>query len=299
MRLSSALNMTNIPDDLMPKGTILIIGILILTFAPLGMSSYIVNESAFAQDTYTTLSALPASPAPFEQLSLQQIATSTNETCTLTPSLIEIKGTPQQTEGPYFVDGMPNHSDIRFDTSDGSVQEGILLQLILNVYDLDDNDGSCTPLRGAHVDVWHANPQGVYSDISEAGTEGKNFLRGNQVTDDNGTVQFTTIYPGWYEGRAIHIHDKVRTFGESENPFEWTSQLYFNNSINEQVHQQPPYSDHGSVELKNEEDMIFRGPSTDGLVDANSGEHLMLNLTKETQGYTGTFNILVDANQSE
>ena len=172
MRLSSALNMTKIPDDLMPKGTILIIGILILTFAPLGMSSYIVNESAFAQDANTTLSAPPPSPASFEQLSPQQIASSTNETCTLIPSLIEIKGTPQQTEGPYFVDGMPNRSDIRFDTSDGSVQEGIPLQLILNVYDLDDNDGSCTPLRGAHVDVWHANSQGVYSGISEAGTEG-------------------------------------------------------------------------------------------------------------------------------
>jgi protocatechuate 3,4-dioxygenase beta subunit len=270
-----------------------------LTFAPLGMSSYIVNESAFAQDTNTALSAPPTSPASFEQLSPQQIASSTNETCTLIPSLIEIEGTPQQTEGPYFVDGMPSRSDIRSDTSGGSVQEGIPLHLILHVYDLDDNDGSCTPLRGAHVDVWHANSQGVYSGISEAGTEGKNFLRGNQVTDDNGTVRFTTIYPGWYEGRAIHIHDKVRTFGESENPLEWTSQLYFNNSINEQVHQQPPYSDHGSVDLMNEEDMIFRGPSTDGLVDANSGEQLMLNLTKETQGYTGTFNILVNANQSE
>jgi hypothetical protein len=63
----------------------------------------------------------------------QQIATSTNETCTLTPSLIKVEGTPQQTEGQYFVDGMPNRSDIRSDTSDGSVQEGILLDLIINV----------------------------------------------------------------------------------------------------------------------------------------------------------------------
>ena len=283
----------------MLKGIVFIVGILLVAFAPLDLSSYTIVEPASAQDTNTTISRLPV-PAPFEQLSPQQIATSTNETCTLTPSLIEVEGTPQQTEGPYFVDGMPSRSDIRSDTSDGSAQEGILLHLIINVYDVDDNDGSCTPLKGVQVDVWHANSQGVYSGVAEAGTDGKNFLRGNQVTDDNGTVRFTTIYPGWYEGRAIHIHDKVRTLGGLEkNPFEWTSQLYFNNSINEQVHQQPPYSNHGLVELINEEDMIFRGPSADGLVEANSGEHLMLNLTKDTQGYTGTFNIVVNANQSE
>jgi protocatechuate 3,4-dioxygenase beta subunit len=229
---------------------------------------------------------------------LQEIAASTNKTCTLTPSLIEVEGTPQQTQGPYFVDGVPNRSDIRSDTSDGSVQEGIPLHLIINVYNVDENDDFCTPLKGAQVDVWQANSQGVYSGEPQAGTGGKNFLRGYQVTNDNGTVRFTTIYPGWYEGRAIHIHDKVRTFEGLENPFEWTSQLYLNNSINEQVHQQPPYSKHGPVELTNEEDMIFRGASTDGLAKANTGEHLMLNLTKDTQGYTGTFNIAVNANQS-
>lgn len=235
-------------------------------------------------------------PAPSEQLSPQQIAISTNSTCTLTPSsLIEVDGTPQQTEGPYFVDGMPSRSDIRSDTSDGSVQEGIPLYLIINVYDVDDNGGSCTPLKGVQVDVWHSNSQGVYSGVAEAGTVGKNFLRGKQITDDNGTVRFTTVYPGWYEGRAIHIHDKIRALEDSENPFEWTSQLYFNNSINEQVHQQLPYSNHGPVELINEEDMIFSGPSADGLVEVSSGEHLILNLTKDTQGYTGTFNIVVNA----
>ena len=58
--------------------------------------------------------------------------------------------------------------------------------------------------------------QGVYSDISDQDTSGKKFLRGYQITDNNGTVRFTTIYPGWYQGRDIHIHDKVRMFSGSE-----------------------------------------------------------------------------------
>ena len=224
-----------------------------------------------------------------------QTTASTNQTCTLTPSLIEVEGTPQQTEGPYFIDEKLNRSDIRPDPSDGSVQEGVPLRLAIHVYDVDD--GSCIPLYGAHVDIWHANYQGLYSDILEAGTAGKKYLRGYQVTDNNGTVQFTTAYPGWYEGRALHIHIKVRTFEESEKMFEWTSQFYLNDSITAQVHEQSPYSNHGQPDTTNNQDGIFTGPSSDGLVQNNSGERLMLDLTKDEQGYLGTFNVVVDASQ--
>src|SRR5215208_779885 len=108
--------------------------------------------------------ASPPSPGPFPgqfgppspELSATQISASTNQTCTLTPSLIEEEGTPQQIEGPHFVDDMPNRSDIRSDPSDGSVQQGIPLRLVLHVYGI-DNDGSCSHLKGARVDIWHAN----------------------------------------------------------------------------------------------------------------------------------------------
>lgn len=235
---------------------------------------------------------------PSPELSATQISASTSQTCTLTPSLIEEEGTPQQIEGPYFVDDMPNRSDIRSDLSDGSVQQGIPLRLVLHVYDVDK--GSCIPLSGAQVDVWHANSQGVYSAVQDAGTGGMMYLRGYQLTDDNGTVRFTTVYPGWYEGRAIHIHAKVRTFEGSEKTLEWTSQFYLNNSISEQVHTQPPYSNHGLPEVTNEEDMIYRGASSDGLVQSNTGERLMLNLTKDDdeQSYLGTFNIVLNSGQS-
>ena len=77
---------------------------------------------------------------------------------------------------------------------------------------------------------------------------------------------------------------------------EWTSQFYLNNSINELVHTQPPYSDHGPVPMTNEEDFIYAGPSNDGLIQNNTGKHLMLNLKDdEGQGYIGTFNIGVNA----
>ena len=237
----------------------------------------------------------PISP----ELSAAQKSASTNKICTLTPSLIEYEGTPQQTEGPYFVDGMPNRSDIRSDPSDGSIQQGIPLHLIIHVYGLNKN-GSCNPLKGAKVDIWHANSQGIYSDIADQGTIGKKFLRGYQLTDNNGTARFTTIYPGWYQGRAIHIHDKVRTFDGSEKTLEWTSQLYFDNSINQQVHKQSPYSKHGIPDMTNEQDGIYAGPSTDGLVQSNTGKHLMVNLTKgEGQSYIGIFNIVLNATQQK
>jgi protocatechuate 3,4-dioxygenase beta subunit len=120
------------------------------------------------------------------------------------------------------------------------------------------------------------------------------------VTDDNGTVLFTTVYPGWYEGRAIHIHVKVRTFEGSEETLEWTSQFYLNNSINEQVHTQPPYTDHGIPYITNEEDMIYKGASSDALIQSDTGKHLMLNLTKDDeQSYVGTFNIVLNSGQSK
>lgn len=275
--------------------------------APVGSSaqSILNNSNSPPLPNPSTSSPLGSSSAVFPppplspELSAAQKSASTNKTCTLTPSLIEYEGTPQQTAGPYFIDGMPNRSDIRSDHSDGSVQQGIPLHLIIHVYGLNEN-GSCSPLKGVKVDVWHANPQGIYSGIADQGTTGKQFLRGYQLTDNNGTARFTTIYPGWYQGRAIHIHDKVRTLNGSEKTLEWTSQLYFDNSINEQVHKQSPYSKHGPPDMTNEQDGIYAGPSTDGLIQSNTGKHLMVNLTKgEGQSYIGTFNIVLNTTQAK
>jgi len=226
------------------------------------------------------------------ELSASQKNASTTSTCSVTPTGVKLHGTPQQTEGPYYVDGMPNRSDIRIDTISGSIEQGLPLRLVIHVYGMDN--GSCVPIRGAIVNIWHTNSQGIYSGVQNMGTTKENFLRGYQTTDDSGTVYFTTVYPGWYEGRAIHIHDKVRNFTESDNSLEWTSQLYFNNSINDQIHKQNPYNHHGPPQTTNEEDMIYSGASTDGMVQTNSGEKLMVNITKQGEYYLGTFDIVLN-----
>jgi protocatechuate 3,4-dioxygenase beta subunit len=141
----------------------------------------------------------------------------------------------------------------------------------------------CTPLSGVTVDVWHCDALGVYSDASDPGfnTKGQKFLRGYQVTDANGAAQFTTIYPGWYQGRAVHIHFKIRTDPDSETGYEFTSQLFFDESTTDQVHVQTPYAQKGYRTLKNEGDGIYQ----------QSGGQTMLPLTQDGQGYAGTFDI--------
>ena len=121
--------------------------------------------------------------------------------------VINCVAVPALTEGPYFVDELLNRSDIRTDPTTGAASDGTPLDITIRVF-----DGACTPLAGAHVDIWHCDAAGKYSDESANNTVGQKFLRGYQVTDDNGTAKFTTIYPGWYQGRAVHIHFKIRTY---------------------------------------------------------------------------------------
>jgi protocatechuate 3,4-dioxygenase beta subunit len=188
---------------------------------------------------------------------------------------------PEQTEGPYFVDEKLKRSDIRSDPSDNSVKDGMPLQLTLRVSQVSST--GCTPLRNAIVDIWHCDALGVYSDVSDRSfsTVGKKFLRGYQVTDADGTVQFTTIYPGWYPGRTVHIHFKVRTDATSGKSYEFTSQLYFDDSITDLVNAQAPYASKGQRTLKNAGDGIFK----------DGGEQLLLTPTKTNQAYAATFNI--------
>ncbi|HEY9674069.1 MAG TPA: intradiol ring-cleavage dioxygenase [Waterburya sp.] len=188
---------------------------------------------------------------------------------------------PQQTEEPYFVDEKLNRSDIRSDPSDGSVKQGVPLRLVFHVSQI--NGSSCTAVSGATIDLWHCDAMGVYSDVPDPSfsTVGKKFLRGYQVTDANGTVEFVTIYPGWYPGRTVHIHFKIRTDSASQRRYEFTSQLYFDDSLTDQIHAQAPYASKGQRTQRNDQDGIFRG----------GGEQLMLQLSQDAQGYVGTFDI--------
>src|SRR5438128_874090 len=189
--------------------------------------------------------------------------------------------TPSETEGPYFVDERLNRADIRVDPADGSVRPGVPLTLTFNVAKVGT---SCTALQGAQVDVWHCDALGVYSDVSAESTVGKRFLRGYQVTDSNGAVTFATIYPGWYQGRAVHIHFKVRTFTGSHKTFEFTSQIFFDDAISDMVFKQSPYSSRGSRDTRNAADMVYTSNS-------NSGAMLLATLTPTASGYRATFGV--------
>ncbi len=191
---------------------------------------------------------------------------------------------PEQTEGPYYVDVGLDRSDIREE------REGIPLELTFNVSRVDEGDiSACGPLAGALVDVWHCDALGEYSGVQDnaAGdfdTTGATFLRGYQVTDDNGTARFTTIYPGWYQGRAVHIHFTIRDSAESQQGYEFTSQLYFDDALSDEVHSQGPYAEKGERDQRNSTDGIYQG----------GGDELTLALTEQGEGFAATFDIALD-----
>ncbi len=191
---------------------------------------------------------------------------------------------PEQTEGPYFVDESLNRSDIRFDTSDGSVKPGARLDLTFRVSRIAGS--TCTPLAGAIVDIWHCDHLGVYSDVQDPDfdTVGKKFLRGYQVTDSDGVARFTTIYPGWYRGRAVHVHFKIRSAPSSTRGFEFTSQVYFDDAITDEVHARQPYAEKGQRRERNADDWIFR----------RGGSRLVAGVAPSGRGYDATFQVALE-----
>jgi len=231
------------------------------------------NKSASSQAASTSVPVSSATPAS----SLRAAATSVPAAASTAPACIV---RPGLTEGPYFVDEKLNRADIRSDPSDGSVRPGVPLVLTFNVASMASN--ACAGLAGALVDVWHCDAQGVYSDARDQGfnTIGKKFLRGSLVTDATGKAQFTTIYPGWYQGRAVHIHFKIRTLAANGKTNEFTSQVFFEEALNDAVFANVPYVKSGR-RTKNTEDGIYR----------DGGSQLLLQPVKSGDGYSASFDI--------
>jgi protocatechuate 3,4-dioxygenase beta subunit len=166
-----------------------------------------------------------------------ETSTSTGTRTMATPDCILA---PELTEGPYYLD----LDKVRRDITEG--RPGTQLDLAVNVVDAD----ACEPIKDAAVDVWHCDAGGEYSSVEgNAGT----FLRGIQMTDANGRAEFRTIYPGWYPGRAVHIHVKVH-LGASET---YTGQLFFDDAVTEAVYEAPPYNARPGPDVTNEADGIF------------------------------------------
>lgn len=184
---------------------------------------------------------------------------------------------PEETEGPYYFDVDSIRSDIRED------REGTPLGLGVRVRDA----AACTAIADAVVDIWHCDADGIYSGFESASqggpgggggpTDDDTFLRGAQVTNADGIVQFRTVYPGWYRGRTVHIHTKVHLNGSEV----LTTQLFFDEGITDAVYTAEPYASNGGRDTFND---------TDGIFD----QRLILTLSEEGDGYLGVITLGVD-----
>jgi protocatechuate 3,4-dioxygenase beta subunit len=197
--------------------------------------------------------------------------------------------TPEETEGPYYFDVDSIRSDVRED------RKGTPLRLAIRVRDAK----SCEPLENAVVDIWHCDALGIYSGFESASTgaggggsgssgapgsagsgptDDETYLRGAQVTNAGGIVEFKTIYPGWYRGRTVHIHAKVHL----DKRTVLTTQLFFDEKVTETVSERRPYSEQSGRDTFND---------TDGIFD----QKLLLTLSERGAGYLGVMTFDVES----
>jgi protocatechuate 3,4-dioxygenase beta subunit len=193
--------------------------------------------------------------------------------------------TPEQEEGPFYIDLAQVRQDIAEDRS------GVPLALALTVVDAN----TCEPIRNAAVDVWHSDALGVYSGEPSEGSEGETYLRGIQMTDRNGLAEFATIYPGQYEGRTTHIHLKVhiggrRSGGTYSGQTLHTGQLFTSDRHDAEVFALAPYDRNPAEIVPREADSIFsdQGGSSSVLRLATIGSDLA------RDGFTGRATLGVD-----
>jgi protocatechuate 3,4-dioxygenase beta subunit len=167
--------------------------------------------------------------------------------------------TPEQTEGPFYIE----NEKVRRNITDG--RRGTPLTLRATVVDA----SSCKPIKGAAVDIWHCDAGGVYSGFGR-GASSRTFLRGMQRTNASGLALLKTIYPGWYQGRTVHIHVKVHVGGNVVH----TGQLYFPDSLTDKVFRKAPYKSRPGRTTRNSNDFVF----------ANGGKNSMVSVRADGAG---------------
>jgi protocatechuate 3,4-dioxygenase beta subunit len=203
---------------------------------------------------------------------------------------------PEQEEGPYYVES----TELRSDITEGKLGVPVKLRIALV------NAKGCTPVENAVLDIWHCDATGVYSGFTSSNPDGpgrgrgpgrpgeggmpqpppgprgfgargprkidpSRFLRGMQMSNSQGMVEFATLYPGWYSGRAIHIHMKVHLGGEGASEMyagghvAHTGQLFFPEDISERVARTEPYASRLTIHrTTQEEDGIFQSQHGSG-----------------------------------
>jgi protocatechuate 3,4-dioxygenase beta subunit len=199
------------------------------------------STSSTAADTSTNTAAAASSSSGGDISGMFEEATS----CALTP---------EETEGPYYIDVDSIRSDIRDGRPGADLRVGIRVL-----------DESCEPVSDAIVELWHCDALGTYSGFESQSQQANGggddttsdttrYLRGGQVTNADGIAEITTIYPGWYMGRTVHIHSKVHI----NNTEVLTTQLFFDDEVSDALFASTePYSEHTGRDVTNDDDGIF------------------------------------------
>src|SRR5437773_5486925 len=171
--------------------------------------------------------------------------------------------TPEQTEGPYYI----ANEAVRRNITEGRPGTPLLLRAFVV------NASTCKPIKGAAVDIWHADASGVYSGFGQ-GAASRTFMRGIQRANANGLALFRTVYPGWYQGRTVHIHVKVHLGGNVVH----TGQLYFPDAVTDAAYRKAPYTSRPGRDIRNATDSVYR----------NGGKKSLMRVRKNGAGYVAT-----------
>jgi protocatechuate 3,4-dioxygenase beta subunit len=194
------------------------------------------------------------------------------------PARVLLPLTAQTTEGPFYFDPQL----VRADITEGL--PGVPLEVRFAV-----TDRAGAPCAGVRLDIWHCDAAGLYSGYAGQGdgrgvsTKGKTFLRGSLVSSKEGVAAFRSIYPGWYEGRATHIHFKVL----SGQRTVLTSQFFLPDALSEYLYTQLPAYQRAQVRVTLN--------SNDGIA-LQAGDTVVGAVRQGADRYVATLNVVVDRN---
>lgn len=202
---------------------------------------------------------------------------------------------PEVTIGPYYVEGEYIRDDITED------QDGI--DLLLDIQLIDVN--TCEPVPQIYIDIWHCNSTGVYSGVSAENTLGDTFLRGIWSTEDDGIMQMKTKFPGWYTGRATHIHVTAHQNATvllnntlSGGDVNHIGQLFFNQTVLDEVSLSEPYVSNQQTQTDNTDDSIFEQENSNGYDAFMKVEYLGSDISDGLLGYI-TIGVNTSANYDD
>lgn len=265
-------------NDDQPKASIGRRELLLGGAAALVLASCSSDSSDKASGTTTTSATSGSTTTAVETTTTGAATTTTVDACVLSPEL---------TAGPYYLANPLNRTDI----TEGL--PGTPLEFKVQVLALPE----CAPLAGAAVDIWHCDAGGEYSgwngnSLAETESEGKNdksFLRGVQLTDENGVATFTTIFPGFYDGRTVHIHLKVIEGGKMGDTYAGghvahIGQAFFEEALTAEIVSQGEYAKFTHERTTNDQDSIF----------AQAGPGAVTSMAAKGNGWGGTFTCMVD-----